>query len=69
VREIDGKQLLPVILDLAAAINSLRLAAVLLAANRKTEAIQELSEVGEDLDKILSAAQKFVDQASADDAV
>jgi hypothetical protein len=70
VKEIDARELLPVILNLASAINHLRTASVLLAMDRKAEATQILTQVvEEDLEKVLSAAQRVVDQASPHDAV
>lgn len=69
MKEIEAKQLLPLILNLASAVNHLRHVSALLAANQKAEVLPLLLQVQEDLEKVLLAAQQFVDQASADDAI
>jgi hypothetical protein len=69
VKEIEARQLLPVILNLAAAVSRLTAISALLAADRKSEVEPLVRQAREDVEKILAAAQRFVDEASADDAL
>jgi phage I-like protein len=68
VKEIEARQLLPLILDLSSAVGNLRSASALLAVDRKNEAMRELIQAGEDLGRVLSAAQQLVKQLGADEA-
>ena len=71
MKEIEASQLVTIILNLTSAVSSLRfrIGRSWQWVGQKTEAVQVLKNAGDDVDKVLSAAQEFVDQLRTDDAV
>ena len=66
MKEVEARELLPVIIDFGSAISRLRTASALLAADRKAEVAPVLIQVGEDLEGALAVLRRLLEVSDGD---